>query len=152
MPFPPGGGSDAIARLIADLLAMDWAQPAAIDNRAGAAGVIGAGYVARSADDGHTLLQTNFAVVTNNCPLHPTLADRTVDFGPVMEIASVGLSLVTASGSPHRSLRQLLAMPAEARARISAVGRDGTTAHLALEKLKRATGPRFSQVPCRGVG
>jgi tripartite-type tricarboxylate transporter receptor subunit TctC len=153
VPFAPGGGSDVIARLISDRLSAAWRQPVVVENRAGAAGAIGAGYVARSAPDEHTLLLADSAVVTTNPSLYRDLPYRAQDFAPVIKLAVFGLVLVTAAGSPHRSLRDLLAMDRAQTARISfASAGTGTTGHLALEKLKQMSGVRFVHVPYRGAG
>lgn len=142
-----------IARLVADRLSAAWRQPVVVENRAGAAGAIGAGAVARSAPDGHALLLADSAVVTTSPFLYRDLPYRAADFAPVINHAVFGLVLVTAAGSPHRSLRDLLAMVRARSAGITfASAGNGTTGHLAVEKLKQMSGVRFVHVPYRGAG
>jgi tripartite-type tricarboxylate transporter receptor subunit TctC len=153
VPFPPGGGSDVLARLIQDRLSTAWNQPVLVDNRGGAGGAIGAGYVAKAAPDGHTLLLTDSSVVTINPLLHQSPPYRAEDFTPVIKLAVFGLLLVAPAASPFRSVRDILTMDQAKTAEISfASAGTGSSTHLALEKLKLMSGARFVHVPYRGAG
>src|SRR5215207_6200819 len=73
VPFPPGGGTDTGARIVADQLSKKWGQPVLVDNRAGAAGQIGADLVAKAKPDGYTLLVGNIGTQAINPALYPKL-------------------------------------------------------------------------------
>lgn len=152
VPFPPGGGSDILARLVAERLQAAWGQSVVVDNRAGAGGTVGADHVAKSAPDGHTLLVADAAVVTTSPALRPDLPYRSQDLLPVVNLATFGLILVVPTASPLRSLRDLLAMDKAAVAKLNAASSgNGTGNHLALEKFKQATGLPLAHVPYKGA-
>jgi tripartite-type tricarboxylate transporter receptor subunit TctC len=153
VPFPPGGGSDVLARLLADRLAAAWGQSVIVENRAGAGGAIGAGYVAKAPPDGYTLLLTDASAITTNPALYAQLPYAPPDFAPVINLAVFGLILVAPASSSFASVRDLLALDRTGSARINvASAGTGTTGHLALEKLKQMTGLNFTHVPYRGTG
>ncbi|MCE9642433.1 MAG: tripartite tricarboxylate transporter substrate binding protein, partial [Betaproteobacteria bacterium] len=100
-PFPAGGGTDIFARTIGQKLGAAWNQQIVIDNRAGAAGMIGGGFVARSAPDGYTLLLTTLDTLAiiphiNKKPLYDSLHD----FSPILMVASAPNLLVVHPSVP----------------------------------------------------
>ena len=94
VPYAAGGGTDILARLIAERLRSDWGQPVIVENKAGAGGNIGAAEVARAGADGHTLLMTagGFAIAPAVYPQLPF--DPLKDFAAVTQVATVPLILV----------------------------------------------------------
>jgi len=152
--FPPGGGTDLLARKLAARLEAELGQPVVVENRAGASGNIGAQLVAHARPDGYTLLMVNSSYAIN-----PGVY-RNVGFSPqddlrgVINVAYVPSVLVTAAASPWQSLRQALdagggqgvASPAYASCG------NGTPQQLAGEMLARRTGASWLHVPYRGCG
>src|SRR5216117_2255101 len=111
VPFAPGGSTDIFARLIADRLAAPLGQAVLVDNRAGAAGNIGAEIVARSAPDGYTLLMATTGVMAINNALYRSMTyDAAKDFDPVIFVASITNVLVVPPELPARSVAELIAL------------------------------------------
>ena len=88
VPFQPGGGSDTLGRLLAEKLTARWGQPVVVENRAGAGGNLGAGFVAQSSPDGHTLLLSSPGPVVINQSLYKSLPFDPDGFVPVSVIAT----------------------------------------------------------------
>ncbi|MBP0447868.1 tripartite tricarboxylate transporter substrate binding protein [Roseomonas sp. SSH11] len=153
VPYPPGGPTDILARVVAAQLAGQLGQPAVIENRPGASGAIGAAEVARAAPDGTTFL-VNASIHTILPHLSRTAPyDALADFAPVTNIASVPLILVVSPGLPVRSVPDLIAHLRAHPGRLSFAS-SGTAAapHLAGELFKRMTGTEMTHVPYRGSG
>src|SRR5260221_2184661 len=117
--FPPGGGTDIVARLLAPKLTEAWAQQVIVDNRAGASGVIGTEFAARSAPDGHTL----FMGTMGNLAVNPHLIAKMPveplrDFAPVKQVVAMHFVMVTHPSLPARNVDQLLGL---AKARCAAI-------------------------------
>src|SRR5436190_23581149 len=111
VPFAPGGSTDIFARLIADRLAAPLGQAVLVDNRAGAAGNIGAEIVARSAPDGYTLLMATTGVMAINNALYRSMTyDAAKDFDPVIFVASITNVLIVPPELPARSVAELIAL------------------------------------------
>ncbi len=151
VPFPAGGGSDIVARKLAEHLRQDLGQPVVIDNRAGASGNIGADAVARSAPDGTTLMLTAapFAIapaVFKSLPFDPVR-----DFTPIAQLATVPLLFVTRAESPLNSVADIVAAARQAPDRLSyASFGNGSPPHLVGESMKLLTGTRITHVPYKG--
>lgn len=151
VPYPPGGGTDIAARVIARRVAEDIGQPVVIENRPGAGTTIGSGVVAKAAPDGYTLV---FGSVTHT--IAPALYrklpfDAERDFTPIVQIARFPFVLVVNPAVEARSVTELLAL---ARARpgalsFASVG-NGTGTHLAGEMLKIMSGADINHVPYKG--
>lgn len=110
VPFPPGGGTDTSARLLAERLAAAWKQTVVVENVPGAAGSIGAARIARAQPDGHNLLFAPSGVFTANPHLYPDAGyDPVRDFTAVTTVATGPLVLVVPANSPYRSLSDLIA-------------------------------------------
>lgn len=153
VPFPPGGGSDILARVLAEKLGPVWKQTIVVDNRPGAGGTVGSDHVAKAPADGHTLLVADAAVVTTSPSLVPSLSYGVRDLVPVVNLATFGLILVAPAGSPLQSVKDLLTMDRARAARLNAASSgNGTGNHLALEKFKAATGQDIAHVPYKGAG
>src|SRR6184192_2526367 len=109
VPFPPGGSTDIIARIVAQKLSETWSQPVFVENRAGAAGAIGSDVVAKSAPDGYTLLMGTTSTHAVNPAVNPKLPyDNLADFTPVTLVATFPNVLV-AHPSTASSLPELIA-------------------------------------------
>ena len=150
--FPPGGGIDIVARLLAPKLAERLGQPFVVENRPGAAGLIATQAVAGSEPDGHTILfgtTGNFAV---NPVLYPNPGfDVERDLAPLTQVASLGFLLMVNAGLPARSFAELIAL-AKARPgtlNFSSSGNGGLP-HLCGELMNMLAGVGISHVPYRG--
>ena len=153
VPFPPGGGSDLLARLLGEKLQAKWGQPFIVENRTGAGGNLAAEFVARAAPDGYTLLLSSPGPVVINKSLYATLPFDPDAFVPVGIIATTYGVLVV---HPKTGLESVAALIAYARANPDklnyASAGSGTTPHLAAELLKSSAGLRITHVPYKGVG
>ena len=110
-PFPAGGGTDILARMIARKLGEDLAQSFVVDNRTGAAGIIGTEAVARAAPDGYTLLMGTTGTHTTNPAVFAKLPyDPVRDFAPVSLVGNAPFVLVVHPSIPVKSLRDLIAL------------------------------------------
>ncbi len=150
--FPPGG-SDTVARMLGQRLAERLGQPFVIDNRPGAAGVIGADIAAKSPADGHTLLfaTASFAVSSGFDRKLPY--DAVKDFSAIGFVASVPFLLVTHPTVAANSVQELIAL-SKAKPDQLNVSSSGTGAagHLVAEIFNRMSGARITHVPYKGTG
>jgi tripartite-type tricarboxylate transporter receptor subunit TctC len=151
--FAPGGFTDIAARVLSERLAADLGQPVAVDNRAGAAGIIGTEAAARSAPDGHTLLMGTISTQAMNVGLYRTLPyDPITDFAPVSGVASSPNILVA---HPSNGITDVQTLIARARAQPGALtyasGGNGTSSHLAGELFKSLAGVDLLHVPFRST-
>jgi tripartite-type tricarboxylate transporter receptor subunit TctC len=152
LPFPPGGGTDILGRLIAERMSASLGQPVVTENRGGAGGNVGAEAAARSAPDGYTIV-----LVAPSLAISPTLYskinyDPVKDFAPVSLVATVPNVMITQPSLPAQSLQEFIAY---ARARPGALnfgsGGAGTSNHLAGELFNIVTGAKLVHVPYKGV-
>jgi tripartite-type tricarboxylate transporter receptor subunit TctC len=153
MPFPPGGGTDIMGRLLAKRFTETLGQTFIAENRAGAGGLIGAEIVARSAPDGYNILVTT-ASLSVNVNLHKKLAfDPVRDLAPVSQLTSVPLLLAVHPSVPARSPQELVALAKKRPGSMNAATNGaGTTSHLAVEMLKQAAGIEVTHIHYRGGG
>jgi tripartite-type tricarboxylate transporter receptor subunit TctC len=152
VPYTPGGGIDAVARVMAQKLTEQTGGTFIVENRAGAAGVLGAELVARAAPDGHTLLasSTEFAI---NPAVRPKLPyDALKDFTHISQLASVQFVLGCHPSVPVRSVKDLIAL-AKTRPNELTYGSSGTGGgpHLAGALLQSMAGIRWTHVPFKGA-
>ena len=153
VPYPPGGGTDVIARIVQEKFAQALAQPVIIENRGGAAGSLGTDVAAKAPADGYTVLFT-LSSHTINPSIYPKLAfDTARDFEPIGTVASLPQILVANPQFPAKNLAELLAMAKAKPDSISfaSVG-NGSPGHLAGELLKLRTGTQMTHIPYRGGG
>ena len=151
VPYPPGGPTDVLGRIVAQKLSESLGQQVVVENRPGASGMIGSEVVAKAAPDGYTLL-TNASIHVINPSLYPKMNfDALRDFAPVSLIAQVPLILVVNPGLPVKSVPELIAL-AKAQPNRLNFGSSGNAAapHLAGESFKIATGVQMQQVPYKG--
>jgi tripartite-type tricarboxylate transporter receptor subunit TctC len=153
VPYPPGGPTDIMGRIIAQAVQGPLGQPFVVENRAGANGLIGSEQAARAAPDGSTFLVNASAHVivphlTPNMPI-----DVLADFAPVTNIAAVPLWLVVNPALPVRSVAEFIAYARANPGRIAyASSSQGGAPHLAGELFKLMTGTDLVHVPYRGSG
>jgi tripartite-type tricarboxylate transporter receptor subunit TctC len=152
VPYPPGGGNDVIARLVAAKMSTSLGQPIVIENRGGAGSTIGTRDAARSAPDGYTLLIATSSLAINPS-LYPDAAyDPKKDFAPIGLIgASPNLVLVPAS-SPLHAIADLIALGRAQPGKLDfASTGTGTSTHLSAELFATMAGIKLTAVPYKGV-
>lgn len=150
--YPAGGGSDFLARQVAPQLGRQLGQTVVIENRPGAAGIIGTEAAARAPADGHTMVFGDNGVMVFNPTLYRKLPYSPQDFAPVGFMARFPLILVAHPGSGLDSARQLLQAVKQHPGRYSyASPGAGSPHHLAMELLKERTGSFIVHIPYRGT-
>lgn len=151
VPFPAGGGSDNVARLIAKGITATTGQPVIVDNKPGAAATIGAQYVAKAAPDGYTLLLGNAAVVTLTPQLRPAGFDPVTSFAPIGTVAGSFSVVAVRKDLPAASIRELAALARREPGRFTCgtSGAGGAT-HLACAILGDKLGAEFRAVHYKG--
>ncbi|RMX04779.1 tripartite tricarboxylate transporter substrate binding protein [Corticibacter populi] len=152
--FPPGGGTDLLARKLAPELEQALGQPVVVENRAGASGNIGASHVGRAAADGHTLLMVNSSFAINPAVLGTPDFDPARDFRAVINVGFIPSVLVVPQDSPVHTLPALLAERKHRQTPLffASCG-NGTPQHLAGTMLQPyAPTVKFEQVPYKGCG
>jgi len=153
-PFPPGGGTDAVARLVAQALSDQLGQQVVVDSRGGANGIIGTELAARSAADGYTLLLGNSAPLAILPHLTQKLPyDPVKDFSPISLGALSDFVLVVHPSVPVKSVRELIALAKAKPGQLNyAAGGTGTPSHLAMELFSLLSEVKLVQVPYKGNG
>jgi len=151
VPFPPGGGFDAVARPYAEKLSSLLKQNVLVDNRAGAGGNIGTAEVARAPHDGYTILFANEILATNPNMYASVPFDPIRDFEPISMIATTPLVLAIYPGLPAKNLPELIALSAKEAITFGTPG-VGTSPHLFGELLNLKTPLKMRHVPYRGSG
>lgn len=151
IPYPPGGPTDILGRIVAQQLSVNLGQPVVVENKPGASGMIGADQVAKAPPDGYTLLVNASIHVINPSLYKKPAYDAIRDFVPVSLIADVPLVLVAA---PSLGLTSVADVIAAAKARPINFASSGNAAapHLAGEAFKIATGVPMQHVPYKGSG
>jgi tripartite-type tricarboxylate transporter receptor subunit TctC len=152
--FPPGGGTDIVARILAPRMSELLGQPIVIDNRPGATGTVAAGQVARSSPDGYTLMMGHVSVNAIAPSLFSNLSyDVLKDFAPVAIAAAVPHFVVVHPSLPVTSLRELVAYLKQQPGKLSfpSAG-NGSMPHLAGEIFKSLAGVQVVHVPYKGSG
>ena len=153
VPFGPGGGTDIQGRLLGKKFYESMGQTIVVNNRAAAAGLIGAEQVVRSPSDGYTVLFTTASLSVNVTLYKKSLNfDPVKDLAPVSWVSSVPLVLVTHPSVPVKSVKDLIGL-AKKTGRLNAGNNGaGTTSYLAVEMLKQATGASMVNVSYKGGG
>ena len=155
VPYPAGGGTDFFARAVGAQLSQQLGQQIVVENRPGAATIIGAEAVAKSAPDGYTLLLGDTATFAVNPSLYRKLPyDPTKDLSPVTMTGRFALLLVVnPSRLPASTLKELIEEAKKAPGKIDyASPGPGSPHHLAMEMFKQRTGAQFTHVPYKGAG
>jgi tripartite-type tricarboxylate transporter receptor subunit TctC len=153
VPFPPGGGTDAIARVVAGKLSEQWGQQMVIENKGGAATNIGTETVARADPDGYTMLMQSMPIAVNRF-LFPTLPyDAIADFAPVSLLCDYPNVMAVPVTSPARSVKEFIDYADANRGKVTyASSGHGTSVHLSGEMFKRLAKVEMTHIPYRGAG
>ena len=154
VPFPPGGGTDAGARLIAQKLSTRWGQSVIIDNKAGAAGMVGSELVSRAKPDGYTLLIGNIGTFSINPSLYKKMPyDPDKAFAPISMIAELPFFMLVTPSMKANNVKEFIAFAkANPGAVTYASSGSGSGPHLAGEMFEKATGLDMMHVPYKGGG
>lgn len=152
-PYPPGGGTDILARSIGQKLTERSGQPAIVDNRAGANGTVGTGVAAKAPPDGHTMVVVAAAYAAGASLYRNLPYDPMRDLAPVSRLAEGPLVLVVHPSLPARSVKELTAL-AKARPGELNAGNSGTGSlpHLTAELFATMSGVKLVHVPYKGPG
>lgn len=153
IPFPPGGGTDLVGRLIGQKFAERLGQTFVIDNRPGAAGTLGSGIAAKAATDGYTIVLTTASFAISASFYRSLPYDPIKDFDAVGLVASQPAVLVTHPSVAATSVKELIALARANPDKLNyASGGAGGINHLAAEMLKNMTGIRIVHIPYKGLG
>lgn len=152
VPFPPGGATDALARILAEPMSEAYGQPVVIDNRPGAGGNIAADLVARAPADGYTIIMVGISHAAN-LSLYSKLNYHPVkDFTAVTQAVAMNMFLAVHPSIPVKSVKELVAL-AKAKPGVLnyASGGNGSTPHMAMELFKGLAGINLVHVPYKGT-
>ena len=153
VPFAPGGGTDIIARLIAQDLGQTWGQSVVVDNRAGSGGIIGTELAARASPDGYTMMLCSLGFSYAPALYRKLPYDAEKDFRPISLVATQPFVYVAVPSLGATSMKELIAM---AKAKPGTLrygsGGSGGSSHLGTELLRTMTGTDFVHVPYKGTG
>ncbi len=154
VPFPPGGGTDTGARIVAQKLTAKWGQQVVVENKGGAAGAIGADMVAKAKADGYTILMGNIGTQAINPSLYKKLPyDPDKAFAPISLVAELPLAMMVNPQVPARDAKEFIALAKAKPGQLSySSSGAGGAPHLAAEMFKLATGSFIVHVPYRGGG
>lgn len=153
VPYPAGGITDNVGRLIAQGLNETWGQAVIVENRSGAAGNVGSDYVAKSAPDGHTLLVNSGPTMVISASLYPKLPyDPIKDLAPVIQAVVLPNILVVHPSVPAKSVKELIALAKARPGKLNfASAGTGTVGHMAGELFKVMAGIDMVHVPYKGA-
>src|SRR5205823_5063021 len=154
VPFPPGGGTDISARTVATKLTDKWKQSVVIENRSGAAGILGADAVARARPDGYTLLIANVGMVSINPALYPKLPyNPDTAFAPISLICELPFVLMASPSFAPNTVKELVAYARANPEKVTfASSGQGGSPHLTAELFQLLTGTKLTHVPYKGGG
>ncbi|CAN1513225.1 PBP2_Bug27 domain containing protein [Burkholderiaceae bacterium] len=154
VPFPPGGGTDVGARLVAQKLSLKWGQPVIVENRGGAAGRVGAELVAKAKPDGYTLLVGNVGTQSVNPALYKKMPyDPDKAFAPIGMIAELPLVMLVTPSLPWNNVKDVVEAAKKEPGKITfASSGAGGAPHLAGEIFQQASGTKMLHVAYKGGG
>jgi tripartite-type tricarboxylate transporter receptor subunit TctC len=153
IPFPPGGGNDALGRMVADKMSRSIGQQIVVDNRGGAGGIIATRAVARSAPDGHTILLAYTGTLAINPSLYANPGyDPRKDLAPIGLIAGLSSVLVVHPSLPVRSVAELIGFAKAQPGKIDYAFVPGTVGHITTELFADTAGIKITRIPYKGNG
>jgi tripartite-type tricarboxylate transporter receptor subunit TctC len=152
--FPPGGGTDIVSRVLGQKLSEAWGQPVVVENRAGAAGIIGTELAAKSAPDGYTLFMGTLGNLAVNQHLYPKMTvDPQKDFAPLTQVVAVNFVMVAHPSLPAKTVPELIALAAAQPGKINyASSGAGGAPHLGAELFQSMARVKLVHVPYKGSG
>ena len=154
VPFPPGGATDVVARLVAQRMGAALGQPVVVENRAGAGGTVGSDVVAKSPPDGHALLVSNIASQGVGPSVYRAIPyDAMRDFTHIALLAAIPNVLIVNADRPVRNIADFVAWAKRdpGGVRVASPG-NGSSSHVTQELFKRLAGIELTHVPYRGSG
>ncbi len=153
VPWPPGGGTDVVSRTIAQKLGETLGQPAVVDNRAGATGIIGADLAAKAPADGYTVLITIASHAINPTLYAKLPYDTLGDLAPVSLLAEYPFVITVHPSLPAKSLREFIAIAKSRAGQLTyASSGNGSGPHLGMELFMSMAGIQMVHVPYKGAG
>jgi len=153
VPFPPGGSTDPLARLVGQKLTEAWAQQVLVENRPGGNTIIGTDAVAKSAPDGYTILLAASTHVINSLLIRNLPYDSIKDFAPVAMLIKSEFVLILHPAVPANNLQEFIALAKSTPGKLNyATSGNGNPNHLAGEWFNMATGVKMQSVPYKGGG
>jgi tripartite-type tricarboxylate transporter receptor subunit TctC len=154
VPFPPGGGTDTGARIVAEQLSKRWGQTVVVDNKGGAAGQIGGEYVAKAKPDGYTILMGNIGTQAINPSLYKKMSyDPATAYAPITLVAELPLAMMVNPEVPAKTPKEFVALAKSKPGKLSySSSGAGGAPHLAAEMFKQGTDTYILHVPYRGGG
>ena len=154
VPFPPGGGTDVGARLVAQKLSLKWGQPVIVENRGGAAGRLGADLVANATPDGYTLLVGNVGTQSVNPALYKKMPyDADKAFAPIGMIAELPLVMLVTPSLPWQNVKDVVEAAKKDPGKITVASSGaGGAPHLAGEIFQQASGTKMLHIAYKGGG
>jgi tripartite-type tricarboxylate transporter receptor subunit TctC len=154
VPYPPGGGVDALARIIAEKLTVTLKHSVIVENRVGAGGNLGTRAVAKAEPDGHTLLLGHTGTISINPSLYANAGyDPRKDFAPIGLIASMPVALIAHPSFPAKTVADVIAIAKKEGGKLNfGTSAIGTGGYLTAEYFKSAAGLDMTIIPYRGTG
>ena len=151
--FPPGGGTDIVARKVAQSLNTLWNQPVIVENKGGAGGTIGTAMVARAEPNGYTIMLATLGNMAINQHLYKMDIDPAKDLTAITNVVGVDFVLLVNPNVPVKNVQELIALAKQKPGKLnySSSGMGGAP-HLAIELLMSMTGTKFTHVPYKGSG
>jgi tripartite-type tricarboxylate transporter receptor subunit TctC len=152
--FPPGGGTDIVARVVGARLSEVWGQPVVVENRAGASGTIGTEIAARAEPDGHTLFMATMGNMTANQHLYAKMAvDPLRAFAPITKVVDVHFVFMANPSLPANNVAEVIALAQKRPGEIAySSSGPGGAPHLAMELFKRQAQIDLQHIPYKGSG
>ena len=150
LPYPPGGGSDTVARIVVQGLGNRLGQPVVIENRGGANGSIGTEVVYNAAPDGYTLLMSSADTYSMYPPLYPKVRFVSAEFVPITPSAKVNFVIMGRPDLPAKNLTELIALAKKTKLTYGTWG-NGSGAHIAMSLFQSVTGTEMIHVPFQGA-
>ncbi|MGB6103910.1 MAG: tripartite tricarboxylate transporter substrate binding protein [Pusillimonas sp.] len=153
VPYPPGGGNDALARVMAQKLSENLDQTVIVDNKPGGTGMIAGNFVAKAAPDGYTVMIDQSSIVINPSLFSNIPFDIRTDLAPVTLAATVDNVLVVHPSVPAKDIKELIALAKSQPGRLNyASTGTGGPQHIAMEQFKSMAGVNIVHIPYKGGG